>query len=394
MSEASASKGKAPAIEPAAASSPQPEPATTTTTTTTAATTSGTAASPGEGNGQGPTDNDILPPSHWAEAPLEDDEEYADSTYGESIASSTASLSASILEYRTLHGRTFHSERGNAQSWNPNDAQHDESMDMLHHVSTLQQDGKIFLAPLDESKIQKVLDVGCGTGIWAIDFADQFPSAEVIGVDISPQQPQWIPPNLKFEIDDVTQPWTYAPNSFDYVHMRWMVGAIPDWDALYKEAYRSIKPGGWLESNEASTRITSDDGTVAEGSALDQWGKVFSEAGTKFGRTFKVVDDDLQRRGMEAAGFVDIRTTEYKTPVGSWPADPKLKEIGQYQQLAMQQDAEGFVLYIWTTVMGWSKEEVQVYAAHLRRELRNKSIHAWYRMRILTGRKPMPGEVV
>jgi hypothetical protein len=28
-------------------------------------------------------------------------------------------------------------------------------------------------------------------GIWAIDFADAFPSAEVLGVDLAPIQPEW-----------------------------------------------------------------------------------------------------------------------------------------------------------------------------------------------------------
>ncbi|KAK7753051.1 hypothetical protein SLS62_005001 [Diatrype stigma] len=138
------------------------------------------------------------------------------------------------------------------------------------------------------------------------DFADQFPSAEVIGVDISPPQPNWVPPNLKFEVDDVTLEWTYEPDSFDYVHMRWLVGAIPDWDELFRQVYRAVKPGGYFESKESSSVITSDDGTVSDGCALDQWGKVFSEAGNKFGRTFRVLEDNIQRKAMEAAGFVDI----------------------------------------------------------------------------------------
>ncbi|KAI1499037.1 S-adenosyl-L-methionine-dependent methyltransferase [Biscogniauxia marginata] len=333
----------------------------------------------------------ILPASHWAQAPHPNDEDDIDSAYGDDAASSTASLSASILEYRTVHGRTFHSERGNAQSWNPNDAQHDESMDILHHVSTLLQDGQIFLAPIDDN-VQKVLDVGCGTGIWAIDFADQFPSAEVIGVDISPQQPQWIPPNLKFEIDDVTQPWTYEANSFDYIHIRWLVGAIPDWDFLFKEAYKALKPGGYFETKESSAMITSDDGTVPRGSALDQWGRVFGEAGKKFGRSFRVVEENVQRKAMEAAGFVDLKETNLKTPMGNWPADPKEKEIGQYSQLAVEQDIEGFLVYMWTSVMGWSKEEIQVYAAHLRRELRSRKHHPYYPQRVIVGRKPKIGE--
>ncbi|KAI1174817.1 S-adenosyl-L-methionine-dependent methyltransferase [Nemania sp. FL0916] len=332
----------------------------------------------------------VLPPSHWAQVPQdeeEDDYDDVDSAYGDENASSTASLSASILEYRTVHGRTYHSERGNAQSWNPNDAQHDESMDILHHVSTLMQDGKLTMTPIDES-IQKVLDVGCGTGIWAIDFADQYPHAEVVGVDISPSQPQWIPPNLKFEIDDVTQPWTYTPNSFDYIHMRWLIGAIPDWYALFREVFLALKPGGIFESKESSCIIQSDDATVPFGSAMDQWGRVFTEAGRKFGRTFRPLEDEIQVKAMEAAGFVDIKVHNFKTTLGPWPADPKHKEIGQYARLALEQDIEGFIMYMWTSVLGWTREEIAVYAAHLRRELRSPNYHAYYPQRVVIGRKP------
>ncbi|KAI1314041.1 S-adenosyl-L-methionine-dependent methyltransferase [Xylaria venustula] len=380
---------------------------TTTTTTTTPApvfTETGTAETP---TAETPTasaaattsaaaelsetaQTDVLPASHWAQAPpVEEEEDFddVDSAYGDDNASSTASLSASILEYRTVHGRTYHSERGSAQSWNPNDAQHDESMDILHHVSTLMQDGKITMAHIDDS-VQKVLDVGCGTGIWAIDFADQYPHTEVIGVDISPSQPQWIPPNLKFEIDDITQPWTYAPDSFDYIHMRWLIGAIPNWYTVFREIFRALKPGGIFESKESSCIIQSDDGTVPYGSALDQWGRVFIEAGKKFGRTFRPVEEDLQVKAMQAAGFVDIKVYNMKTTVGPWAADPKYKEIGQYARLALEQDIEGFIMYMWTTVLGWTREEIAVYAAHLRRELRSPNFHAYYPQRVVVGRKP------
>ncbi|KAI0837016.1 S-adenosyl-L-methionine-dependent methyltransferase [Hypoxylon sp. FL0890] len=358
----------------------------TSATDTQPATPSAPAVSP-DAPAPGTTNPDILPASHWAQVrhPEETDDE--DSAYGDDNASSTASLSASILEYRTVHGRTYHSERGNAQSWNPNDALHDESMDILHHVSTLMQDGKIYLAPLDDD-IQKVLDVACGTGIWAIDFADLFPSAEVIGVDISPQQPQWIPPNLKFEVDDVTQPWTYEPNSFDYIHLRWLTGSVPDWYALYREVFKALKPGGYFEHKESSCLLISDDGTVAEGSAIDQWGKVFTEAGKKFGRTFSVVEEGLQRKAMEAAGFEIVEELDMKTPLGPWPADETQKQIGLYNRLAIEQDVEGFLMYMWTMVMGWTKEEIQVYAAHLRRELRSPNIHAYYPQKLVIGRKP------
>lgn len=151
------------------------------------------------------------------------------------------------------------------------------------------------------------------------DFADQYPQAEVIGVDISPSQPQWIPPNLKFEMDDITQPWTYARNSFDYIHMRWLIGAIPDWTVLFREVYQTLKPGGIFESKESSAIIQSDDGTVPYGSAMDQWGRVFIEAGRKFGRSFQPVEENLQLIAMEAAGFVDIKVYNMKVYAIGFP---------------------------------------------------------------------------
>jgi hypothetical protein len=59
-----------------------------------------------------------------------------------------------------------------------------------------------------------------------------------------------------------------------------------------------------------------------------------------------------------------------------------------YARLALEQDVEGFVVYMWSTVLGWSKSEIQVYAAHLRRELRSGKHHAYYPQRVLVGRKP------
>ena len=114
------------------------------------------------------------------------------------------------------------------------------------------------------------------------------------------------------QIDDCTQEWTIAPNSLDYVHMRWLVGSIADWAALFKEAYKSLKPGGWVESYEPSSTVESDDKTVLPGSAMSQWQKFFVEGGRKIGRPFTVFEDKLQRKAMEEAGFVDIEERDFK----------------------------------------------------------------------------------
>lgn len=58
---------------------------------------------------------------------------------------------------------------------------------------------ELHLAPIVDHP-QKILDLGTGSGIWAIDMAEQYPSAKVIGVDTTPVQPNVIPPNLVFEV--------------------------------------------------------------------------------------------------------------------------------------------------------------------------------------------------
>ncbi|KAF4458666.1 hypothetical protein FALBO_14583 [Fusarium albosuccineum] len=325
-----------------------------------------TASPPAQQDTPAEPATDFHDAQHWAALTGGDDD--ADSAVGgDDVASSTESISSSILAYRTIHGRTYHAERGNAEYW----------------YAAL---SRIFLRWLTK----KAVDIGTGTGIWAIDFADEFPNAEVIGTDISPIQPSWVPPNLKFisEIEDCTQEWTFDPNSIDYVHMRYLYGSISDWAALFREAFRVCKPGGWVESYEASPRMESDDGTVTETCAINEWGKFFIEGGKKLNRTFEIIDKDLQKKYMEDAGFVDVQVWDLKAPIGGWAKDARLKEISQFAQAALEQDYESYVLFMANMVLGWSKEEVSMYCAQLRREIRSGRFHPFYRQRVVYGRKP------
>ena len=88
--------------------------------------------------------------------------------------------------------------------------------------------------------------------------------------------------------------------------MRYLFGSIVDWPALYKEAYRACAPGGWVESHEANARVESNNNSLPEDSALNEWTKFFIAGEEKLGRPFMIVDLDLQKKGMEEAGFVDI----------------------------------------------------------------------------------------
>jgi methylase of polypeptide subunit release factors len=51
----------------------------------------------------------------------------------------------------------------------------------MAHMLHLAMDGELHRAPIGDNP-QRILDLGTGTGIWAIDIADRYPSAEVSSV--------------------------------------------------------------------------------------------------------------------------------------------------------------------------------------------------------------------
>ncbi len=57
--------------------------------------------------------------------------------------------------------------------------------------------------------------------------ADKYPSAQVIGLDLSPIQSTWIPPNLRFTVDDFEDEWVCG-DDFDLVHMRSTISLVKD----------------------------------------------------------------------------------------------------------------------------------------------------------------------
>lgn len=124
------------------------------------------------------------------------------------------------------------------------------------------------------------------------------------------------------QIDDYTQEWTFEDNSLDYVHLRWLVGTISDWTELFRQAYRVLKPGGYIESFECNGFYESDDGTLTEETHLNKWGYFFREGARAMGSkvSFSVVQDNLQVKGLEEAGFT--RITEHHVKVIQAPGPP------------------------------------------------------------------------
>ncbi|KNB11044.1 hypothetical protein FOXG_11092 [Fusarium oxysporum f. sp. lycopersici 4287] len=264
------------------------------------------------------------------------------------------SVTASILEYRTIQGRTYHSDRYASEYVMPNDEQQLQSVDISHHYLTMLLDNNLFLAPIPPH-VQRVLDVGTGSGIWAIDFADAYPSAQVIGSDLSPTQPEWVPPNVHFEIADATLTWPWKDNYFDFIHIRYLFGSVQDWPALFQEAYRCCAPGGWVQSCEADIHFYSDDGTTDSEPALQKWADLYERGGAETGRTFFLQQERCRR---EVSQRLASRMSGYLITSYPWEDGPiigKLSELGEYVRLTLENDLEGYTLYLWHNVLNWPR---------------------------------------
>ncbi|KAL9616672.1 MAG: hypothetical protein Q9160_008495 [Pyrenula sp. 1 TL-2023] len=186
----------------------------------------------------------------------------------------------------------------------------------------------LFSAPLLDLPNQRVIDVGCGTGIWAIAFATEHPASHVIGLDITLPQPKSKPPNCGFAVGDAEGDWAFATVPFDFIHGRMLVNSIRDWPRFMEHCLQWLKPGGWLELSDVAHRFFAEDGCSEEHAPmLKWWREVFQGSSRSNG-----IDTDgtyKHAQQMRDAGFTDVRERVFKWPVGSsWTSNQTEKAIG------------------------------------------------------------------
>jgi SAM-dependent methyltransferase len=195
----------------------------------------------------------------------------------------------------------------------PKDMGEVNRLDFQHYMMRAALHGN-YAAPI--SAPESILDVGCGTGRWAIEMAQLFPTARVVGIDVVPPSmdtttPEQLPPNYSFQAGNILEGLALPDASFAFVHQRYMIGAIPAerWPGTVSELARLTSPGGWVELVEAGT--SRGGGRALE--TVDKW-----VAAVLARRNLNIHLGARLGDFLTAAGLQEVTVREVPLPLGAY----------------------------------------------------------------------------
>jgi SAM-dependent methyltransferase len=156
---------------------------------------------------------------------------------------------------------------------------------------------------------QVVVDLGSGGGIDCFMAARQVgPTGKVIGVDMTPEMLAKAESNkAKIGLDNVEfragfiEALPVADDSVDVIISNCVINLSPDKPAVFREAFRVLRPGGRLAVSDMMTigRFSSEDRVD-----MSAWAGCISGA----------EDVSVYVEAMRAAGFRDISIVDKATP--------------------------------------------------------------------------------
>ncbi|TGO61163.1 hypothetical protein BCON_0029g00040 [Botryotinia convoluta] len=282
--------------------------------------------------------------------------------------SSSKSLTSSVVDFPEENGRTYHGYRPGTYHF-PNDVNEQDRLEAQFDMLKCAFSGRNFFAPLSDPRY--ILDIGTGTGQWAIQMGDTFPKAEVQATDLSPIQPVSVPENVHFYIDDASDDdWVLPSNHFDYIHTRVLLGCFKDFETIIKRGFHYTKPGGYMESQEIVFTPYCDDESMTETWPFLEWIGCVEKAAIEAGRSMNIAKN--LKSWYEAAGFVDVQEKVFKLPVNPWSKDKHLHNLGEMSEENWLACLSSFSMALFSRILNWKQEQIEIYVVWGRKPEENE----------------------
>jgi len=191
-----------------------------------------------------------------------------------------------------------------------------------------------------------------------------------------PTDAKSVPPNCQFEIDDAEDEWLFS-KKFDYIHGRALISCFKDPPSVIKSAYNALAPGGWLELQDFYFPMAYIDAEKPTESALYQWNQMCLEGSAKGGRPW--IHPEFYKRYLEEAGFVDVVERRFYWPIGTWAKGKYYQTLGKCCQEVALTGLEAISLRV-MGALGWNVDEIRVFLARVREDMKNPALHAYMNM--------------
>ncbi|CAG8486752.1 2145_t:CDS:2 [Ambispora leptoticha] len=164
-------------------------------------------------------------------------------------------------KFRYVDGRRYHNI-SNSEYIGANDDEEANRLIRYHEAIKIVWGG-LFYSPIEE-KLEngaKVIDVGCGAGVWLLDMAQKYPNSYFVGIDFSPMFPtEGLPTNLTFLNYNFLDGAPFNDSYFDFAHLKFMTASFTkvQWkEKVIPELIRITKSGGWIEFMECENVRTN-----------------------------------------------------------------------------------------------------------------------------------------